>query len=199
LPVVGTDKSVEAPPGVCGFASAVPRDLAVPRTTLAGLTGLSELFVRRSGAIGSPPPPRRLYDHEVFRRPTVPCGPKTARPAPAGFVSLSGFGPMRPLRSCLIGSPLLGFHAPSATSAGGSLPRTSRSATVRPRGFSPPRRVDLPPALRARWARCRSWGSRSQDSFDREGRCVPAHRCAEPHLRPLIHGALQPRTLRNTK
>jgi hypothetical protein len=35
------------------------------------LTGLSERSVRRSGVIGSPPPPRRLYDHEVFRRPTV--------------------------------------------------------------------------------------------------------------------------------
>jgi len=51
--------------------STVPRDVAVPWTTLSGLNGLSERFARRSGAIGSPPPPRRLYDHEVFRRSTV--------------------------------------------------------------------------------------------------------------------------------
>jgi len=40
--------------------------------------------------------------------------------APADFVSLSGFRPKRPHRSCLNGSPLLGFLAPSATSAEGS-------------------------------------------------------------------------------
>jgi len=50
---------------------AVPRDVAVPRTTLSGLTGLSKRSARRSGDIGSPPPPRRLYDHEEFRRSTV--------------------------------------------------------------------------------------------------------------------------------
>jgi hypothetical protein len=42
--------------------------------------------------------------------------------------------------------------------------------TIRPRGFSPPRRFALPPALRTRWVRCRSWGSRSQRSFERKGR-----------------------------
>jgi hypothetical protein len=69
--VVGTDKSVEAPPGVSDFVLTVPRDVAVPRTTLAGLTGLPERSARRSGVIGSPPPPRRLHDLEVFRRPAV--------------------------------------------------------------------------------------------------------------------------------
>jgi len=71
LPVVGTDKSVEAPPGVSAALRLFDRDVAVPETTLAGLTGLSERSVRCSGVIGSPPPPRRLYDHEEFHRPAV--------------------------------------------------------------------------------------------------------------------------------
>jgi len=41
-----------------------------PRTTLAGLNCLSERSGLRSGDIGSPRPPRRLNDLEVFRRPT---------------------------------------------------------------------------------------------------------------------------------
>jgi hypothetical protein len=49
-------------------------------------------------------------------------------------------------------------------------PGQPRPGTIRPRGFSPPRRVALPPTLRTRWVRCRSWGSRSQDSFERKGR-----------------------------
>ena len=71
LPVVGSDRSVEAPPGVCAAPSLFQRDVAIPQTTLTGLTGLSERSVRRSGVIGSPPPPRRLYDHEDFRRSAV--------------------------------------------------------------------------------------------------------------------------------
>jgi len=51
-------------------------------------------------------------------RPSVRSQDRPA--APADFVSLSGFGPKRPHRSCLNGSPLLGFLAPSATSAEGS-------------------------------------------------------------------------------
>jgi hypothetical protein len=69
--VGGTDKSVEAPPGVSAALRLFNRDVAVPGTTLTGVTGLSERFDRRSGVIGSPHPPRHLYDHEVFRRPTV--------------------------------------------------------------------------------------------------------------------------------
>jgi hypothetical protein len=65
--MVGTNKSGEAPPGVAGLGSAVPRDVAVSRTTLSGLTGLSKRSVGRSGDIGSPQPPRRLDDLEAFR------------------------------------------------------------------------------------------------------------------------------------
>jgi hypothetical protein len=115
--VVGTDKSVEAPPGVSDFVPAVPRHVAVPWTTLAGLTGLSERSVRRSGDMGSPRPPRRFHDLEVFRRPAVRA---VVRP-PGGSRRLR-----LPLRvrarspspvPCRTGPPLLGFHAPSATSA----------------------------------------------------------------------------------
>jgi hypothetical protein len=35
------------------------------------LTGLSKRSARRSGVIGSPPPPRRFHDREVFRRSAV--------------------------------------------------------------------------------------------------------------------------------
>jgi len=69
--------------------STVPRDVAIPRTTLAGLTGLSKRFARRSGAFGSPHPPRRLYDHEAFRRSTV----RTVRRPSGSFRRLR-----RPLR-----------------------------------------------------------------------------------------------------
>jgi len=85
LPVVGTDKSVEAPPGVTAASRLFRGHVAVPRTTLSGLSGLSKRFVRRSGVIGSPPPPRRLYDHEVFRRPTV----RSVRRPTGGFHRLS--------------------------------------------------------------------------------------------------------------
>jgi hypothetical protein len=66
--VVGTDKSVEAPPGVSAAPQLFHGDVAIPGTTLAGLIGFSERSVRRSGDIGSPHPPRRFDDHEVFRR-----------------------------------------------------------------------------------------------------------------------------------
>jgi len=68
LPVVGSDKSVEAPPGVSVATELFHGDVAIPGTTLSGLTGLSECSNRRSGNIGSPQPPRRLHDHEAFRR-----------------------------------------------------------------------------------------------------------------------------------
>jgi len=57
--VVGSGRSSIAPPGVCGAVTCpggrrrlpdVPRRVALP---------LGALSVRRSGAIGSPPPPRR--------------------------------------------------------------------------------------------------------------------------------------------
>jgi len=66
--VVGTDKSVEALPGVTAAPELFHEDVAILGTTLSGLSGLPERSDRRSGVIGSPHPPRRLHDHEVFRR-----------------------------------------------------------------------------------------------------------------------------------
>jgi len=194
LPVVGTDKPGEAPPGV----SAAPRlfrgNVAVPRTTLSGLTGLSKRSARRSGDIGSPRPPRRFHDHEAVRRTAV----RSVRRPTGDFHRLR-----LPLRvRAKTPSPVLPDRvAPPGVSRpfsdiGGEIriTRVCRPGTVRPRGFSPPRRVALPPALRTRWVRCRSWGSRSRGPFEPEGRD------ALPHpLHPLAHGALQPRTLRNTR
>jgi len=137
--VVGTDKSVEAPPGISDYVSAVPRHVAVPRTTLSGLTGLSERSVQRSGDIGSPHPPRRFYDREVFRRPTVrsvarPTGnshrlrlplrvwAETPSPAMPGRVAPPGVsrpfsdigGRIRITRACLARhDPPSGFLTPS--------------------------------------------------------------------------------------
>jgi len=68
LPEVGSDKSVEAPPGVSAARELFHEDVAVLGTTLSGLSCLSECSARRSGDIGSPQPPRRFDDHEVFRR-----------------------------------------------------------------------------------------------------------------------------------
>jgi hypothetical protein len=145
--VVGTDKSVEAPPGVSASSQLFDRDVAVPGTTLAGLTGLSERSARRSGAIGSPPPPRRLYDHEEFRRSAVRavrrppgssrrlCRPLRVRaemPSPAmpGQVAPPGVsrpfsdisGGIRITRVCLTRhDPSSGFLAPSTGSSPSSL------------------------------------------------------------------------------
>jgi hypothetical protein len=52
-------------------------------------------------------------------RPAVRSEDRPA--APTGFVTLSGFGLRCPHRSSRTGSPLSGFHAPSATSAEGSV------------------------------------------------------------------------------
>jgi hypothetical protein len=80
--VVGTDKPVEAPPGISASPRLFRRDVAVLRTTLSGLTGLSESSVRRRDDIGSSQPPRRFDDREAFRRSAPPVGPKTARQLP---------------------------------------------------------------------------------------------------------------------
>jgi hypothetical protein len=108
LPVVGTDKSVEAPPGVSVSPRLFRRDVAVLRTTLSGLTGLSESSERRRDDIGSSQPPRRFDDHEAFRR----SARQSVRRPPGnslGFVALSRFGPKCPPRS---------FHGPGRPSWG---------------------------------------------------------------------------------
>jgi hypothetical protein len=120
LPVVGTDKSVEAPPGVSASPARFRRTSPSFGRPSQGSTASRSAPHGVAATIGSPHPPRRSCDREVFRRPATERSED--RPAaPTGFVSLSGFGRCRPPRSCRTGSPLLGFHAPSATSTEGSV------------------------------------------------------------------------------
>jgi hypothetical protein len=124
LPVVGTDKSVEAPPGVSAARRLFHGDVAIPGTTLAGLIGFSERSVRRSGDIGSPQPPRRFHDLEAFRR----SASRTVRRPRGGSRKLH-----RPLRvRAVVPSPVLpdrvappGVSRPFSDFSGGiHMPRT---------------------------------------------------------------------------
>jgi hypothetical protein len=125
----------------------------------------------------------------------MPCSRETARRLPQASSPFQGLGQSALTGPAWTGSPLLGFFAPSAASAERSVcPGLASPGTVRPRGFSPPRRFALPPALRTRWVRCRSWGSCFRRSFERIGRGASLH-----PLHPFVHGASQPRTLRNTR
>jgi hypothetical protein len=168
--------------------------VAVLRTALAGLTRLSKRSARRSGVMGC----RSLLAVSTAARCSVDrsvARPEGRTTASTGFAALSGFGSRRPHRSCTDRVAPPGVSRPSSDidrgdpyDAGLPLP-----PQFRPRGFSPPRRVALPSVLRARWARCRSWGFDSKASFEREGRD------ASPRpLRPLDSGAC-PRTLTSTR
>jgi hypothetical protein len=175
------------------------RDVAVPGTTLAGLTGLSERSARRRGDIGSPPPPRRLHDREVFRRPAC----RTVRRPSGGSHRLR-----LPLR-VLAKAPSPVLHGPDRPSWGFTplqrLERRDRYA--RPPGQTPSvlgvsRPLDglisLAPCGHARSAAAHGVFARKALS---DGQAVASRRIAAPSrpLRPFILGALQPRTLRNTR
>jgi hypothetical protein len=192
--VVGSDKSVEAPPGVSAESELFHEDVAVLETTLAGQSCLSERSARRSGDIGSPLPPRRLYDREVFRRSAC----RAVRRPPGGSRRLGR--PLRvraprPPRSCRTGSPLLGFLAPPATSAKGSgSPGPSTARHLPPSGFLTPSAGCSPFGL------ADSLGPLPLMGFSLAGlfRAVGPRRVAAP-LHPFVRSALQPRTLRNTR
>jgi len=192
--VVGTDKSVEAPPGVSVSPRLFRRDVAVLRTTLSGLTGLSERSARRRDDIGSSQPPRRFDDHEAFRRSAPPVGPKTAWQLPrlrrplrvrAEVPSPVLRGPGRPSWGFL---PLQRHRRRDPHDPG--LPHPARSVlgvshpldgffSLRPRGHARSAAapgVPLAELFRAR----RPW-------------------CVAAPLHPLAYGARQPRTLRNTR
>jgi len=68
LPVVGTGQVRRGLSRGYGAPELFHEDVAILGTTLSGLNCLTERSVRRSGVIGSPHPPRRFHDHEVFRR-----------------------------------------------------------------------------------------------------------------------------------
>jgi hypothetical protein len=111
------------------------------------LTGLSERSVRRSGVVGSPQPPRRLYDHEVFRRPTV----RTVRRPPGSSHRLRL--PLR-VRAAMPSPAMPGRVAPPGVSRpfsdiGGGI-RRSRAYLTRHRpssGFLTPSTVCSPSGL----------------------------------------------------
>jgi hypothetical protein len=132
----------EAPPGVSAALRLFREDVAVLGTTLSGLNRLSERSAPRSGDIGSPPPPRRFDDREVFR--DTAC--RAVRRPPGCSLRLD-----RPLRvRARAPSPVLpdrdappGVPCPYSDISEGI-------RIIRPRGFSPPRRVALPSALRTR-------------------------------------------------
>jgi hypothetical protein len=195
VPVVGTDKSVEAPPGV----SAAPRlfhgDVAIPETTLAGLIGFPERSVRRSGDIGSPQPPRRLYDHEVFRRPAS----RAIRRSPGGSRKLH-----RPLRvRAAVPSPVLpdrvappGVSRPFSDVSGGiHASRAIHGPEPSVLGVSHPLDglLSLRPCGHARSAAAH--GVLAREALSGMGPEVTLPRL----LHPSVHSALQPRTLRNTR
>jgi hypothetical protein len=142
-----------------------------------------------------PLPPRRFDDREVFRQPALPSGPKTRRRLPQAWPPSQGSGcdalpgPAGPGRPSWGFTPLQRRQPEGAVSRGLASP-----ATLRPRGFPPPRRLAPPPASRAHDARCRSWGSAPGVLSDGSGRDVSPR-----PLRPLGPGASSPRTLRNTR
>jgi len=175
------------------------RDVAVPGTTLAGLTGLPERSVRRRGDIGSPPPPRRLHDREVFRR--TACRSVLRPPGGSHRLRL-------PLRvQAKAPSPVQ--HGPDRPSWG-FMPLQRRQRRDRRPGPPGPKPsvlgvsrpldglISLRPCGHARSAAAHGVLARKALS---DGRAVALRRIAAPNrpLHPFIRGALQPRTLRNTR
>jgi hypothetical protein len=193
--VVGSDKSVEALSGVCSALELFHEDVAIPGTALSGLCGLPERSDRRSGVIGSPHPPRRFHDHEVFRRSAC----RAVRRPPDGSRKLR-----HPLRvRARVPSPVLpdrvappGVPPPSSDfSEGIRITRAIPGPAPSVLGVSHP--LDGLLSLRP----CGHAGSAAAHG-------VLAHRTlsngkaenALPRLlRPFVHGALQSRTLRNTR
>jgi hypothetical protein len=88
--VVDSGRSPIAPPGSCVPASRPDGRRRRPHRPLRVALPLGAA-VRRSGVMGSPPPPRRVHGHEVLRRP-VPPGPAPGN-APAGLGPSQGTPP----------------------------------------------------------------------------------------------------------
>ena len=135
-----------------------------------------------------PPPPRRFHGREVFRQPALPNDPKTARRLPQAWPPSQGSGcdalpgPAGPGRPSWGSTPLQRRQPEGAVSRGLASP-----ATVRPRGFTPPRRLAPPPALRAHDARCRSWGSAPGALSDGQAGTCHHVRCApSAPVRPVL-------------
>jgi len=193
--VVGTDKPVEAPPGVSVARELFHEDVAVLGTTLSGLSGLSECSARRSGDIGSPQPPRRFDDHEVFRRSAC----RTVRRPPGCSHRLR-----RPLRvRARVPSPVLpdrvappGVLRPFSGFGGGiRITRAIHGPAPSVLRVSHPLDglLSLRPCGHARSAAAHGVVARRALSNGKAENALPRL------LRPFVHGALQSRTLRNTR
>ena len=115
--MVGTDQSVEAPPGVSDLTCAVPPGRRRPGDDPRGVSRASRSAPDRVAASSV----RRslLVVFTTARSSAIrPSDRSEDRPAaPTGFAAPSGFWRGCRLRPCPVGSPLLGFHAPLATSA----------------------------------------------------------------------------------
>jgi hypothetical protein len=193
LPVVGTDKSVEAPPGVSASPARFRRTSPSFGRPSQGSTASRSAPHGVAATIGSPHPPRRLDDREVFRRPACRRSedrrrlPQASSPSQgSGTGALPG--PAGPGRPSWGSAPLQRLQRRDPYHPG-----RPRPGTIRPRGFSPPRRFALP-------CLADSLGPLPLMGFS----LVGPFRSARPRrvaasLRPLVHGALQPRTLRNTR
>jgi hypothetical protein len=192
----GWDRQVRRGPSRgFGARELFHEDVAIPGTTLTGFRGLSERSVRRSGDIGSPPPPRRFHGHEVFRRSAC----RMVRRPSGGSRRLRH--PLRvlarvpsPVPKDRIAPP--GVSCPYSGFSGGiRMTRANHGPAPSVLGVSHP--LDGLLSLRP----CGHAGSAAAHG-------VLAHRTlsngkaenALPRLlRPFVHGALQSRTLRNTR
>jgi len=207
--VVGTDKSVEAPPGVSAAQRLFHRDVAVPETTLAGLTGLPERSGPRSGVVGSAATSTSFPRPRGIPQSGRPNGPKTARqlprlrlplrvraavPSPVMPDRVAPPGVSRPFsdigrgirmtRVCLTRhTPSSGFLAPSTVCSPSGLEDTLGPLPLL--GFSPskPFRAARPGRLSASAASCRPWCSTASNSEEYEVESSMAFKTLEP-IRP---------------
>jgi len=195
LPVVGSGQVRRGPPRGSLHESCSTRMSPSSRRPSQGSTasrsaprGVAATLVRH---------PLRVVSTTTRCSVVRPAGRSEDRPAaPTGFVTLSGFGLRCPHRSLRTGSPLSGFRTPSATSAEGSVspgPSTGPAPSVL--GVSHP--LDGLLSLRP----CGHAGSAAAHGVLASQVLSDgwAENALPRLLRPFVHGALQSRTLRNTR
>jgi hypothetical protein len=142
LPVVGTDKSVETSPGVSDISKAVPTGrhrpaddpLGVPRASRSAPHVVAAVLIGRFLHVVS-----TTARHSDVR----PSARSEDRPAAStGFATPSGFRPRSLHRPGRVGSPLLRFCTPSATSTAEiRLTRAFHARHLPPSGFLTPSTV----------------------------------------------------------
>jgi hypothetical protein len=156
--VVGSGRSPNAPPGVCGVRDGSGRSSPPPGRPSQGCpASRSSLLPTSAAHVVRRPLLAVVFGHEVFRRP-VSFGP-ASEAAPSGLGPSQGAASRFRVPASRPGPSPPGVSRPSDdVRARIRFSRGCLPGTFRPRGFSPPRRV----ALRARRGlegRCRPWGS----------------------------------------